>query len=75
MVYIGENKRCLEDRIKEHRANVKYGRTRENSVTVHVWEMNHVIDWNKVKILNTDEDWIRRKAKEVCHGISGARST
>ena len=43
--YIGETKRCLETRHKEHLADVKHRRFDRSALTRHVFDVGHSIDW------------------------------
>ena len=80
-VYIGETKRTLATRIKEHRdetekisRNVHFTRGQREStsdvrsksaVTDHVIKENHVINWESAKIVKKESDWFARGVKEA----------
>ena len=48
-VYIGETKRRLETRLKEHRDACKRGMIEKSAVAEHVWENHHPIDWEETR--------------------------
>ena len=45
-VYIGETKRTLETRMKEHRAAARLGQLEKSAVAEHAWQDGHTIDWS-----------------------------
>ena len=51
-VYIGETKRTLETRMKEHRAAARLGQLEKSAVAEHAWQDGHTIDWSDVRILD-----------------------
>ena len=79
--YIGETKRKLATRVKEHRKEVEKldkGRsfTRDSkkqalnersksAITDHVTQEKHVIDWDSAKLLQREGDWVVRGIKEA----------
>ena len=79
--YIGETKRKLGVRLKEHREEVEKldkGRSftrdskkqahRERSksaIADHVTQDNHVIDWDSAKLVQREGDWLVRGIKEA----------
>ena len=50
--------------MKEHQADVRYGRTQRSALAEHSVATGHEIDWEDVEIIETEENWQRRKAKE-----------
>ena len=79
--YVGETKRMLKTRVKEHREEVEKvdkGRsyTREtrkqsetdrwkSAITDHVCQNNHVIDWESARLVEREGDWKTRGIKEA----------
>ncbi|XP_023225628.1 uncharacterized protein LOC111626481 [Centruroides sculpturatus] len=62
-VYIGETKRKLETRLKEHIADLKYNRI--NSVFYeHCTTHNCKIDKNHATIVHKEKNWYKRRFKE-----------
>ena len=47
-VYIGETKRRLETRLKEHRDTCERGLMEKSAVAEHAWENHHPIDWEEI---------------------------
>ena len=45
-VYIGETKRCLEIRLKEHKEACQ---TDKSAIAEHAWTEDHPINWNDTK--------------------------
>ena len=46
-VYIGETKRRLETRLKEHRDACERGMMEKSAVAEHAWEHHHPIHWEE----------------------------
>ena len=51
-VYIGETKRRLETRLKEHRYACERGMMEKSAVAEHAWENHHPIDWEETTVLD-----------------------
>ncbi|KAJ8962600.1 hypothetical protein NQ318_000993, partial [Aromia moschata] len=49
--YIGQTKRSILTRFKEHMAHLKYGRTEKSCVAQHAFDNNHMIDINNLKLI------------------------
>ncbi|KAJ8963343.1 hypothetical protein NQ318_018815 [Aromia moschata] len=49
--YIGQTKRSILTRFKEHMAHLKYGRTEKSCVVQHAFDNNHRIDINNLKLI------------------------
>ena len=60
-LYIGQTSRSL---IKEHKAAVKHARIENSAVAEHVWQKNHLIDFNHVSILAQEQNDHRRCSLE-----------
>ena len=50
-VYIGETKRLLETRLKEHKDACTRYLTDKSAIAEHAWANDHPINWAEVKIL------------------------
>ena len=50
-LYIGETKRPLETRIKEHRAATRQGETAKSAIAEHAWGQ-HPILWEETSVLD-----------------------
>ncbi|KAJ8946277.1 hypothetical protein NQ318_023128 [Aromia moschata] len=49
--YIGQTKRSILTRFKEHMAHLKYGRTEKSCVAQHAFDNNHRIDINNLELI------------------------
>ncbi|KAJ8943152.1 hypothetical protein NQ318_022893, partial [Aromia moschata] len=49
--YIGQTKRSILTRFKEHMAHLKYGRTEKSCVAQHAFDNKHRIDINNLKLI------------------------
>ena len=58
--YVGETSRTLRTRLKEHTRN-------SSPVGAHAQEQQHSIQFDQVKILDTDPDWFARGVREAIH--------
>jgi len=59
--YIGETKRCLETRHKEHMADVKYRHFDRSALARHVFDLGHSMDWQQSKDLEFESDFHKRR--------------
>jgi len=62
MAYIGQTKRHLGTRIKEHKSNIKNSSGNFSVVTEHRLNFNHDFDWEKPNILHKER---HRKKREI----------
>ena len=58
-LYIGETARTLKTRIQEHK------KTTSSAINEHQANTGHIIDWENVKIIGKEEQWMKRKIKEA----------
>ena len=49
--YIGQTRRSISTRFKEHMANLKHNRIEKSSVAQHIFENDHNIDHSNVKLI------------------------
>ncbi|XP_077276910.1 uncharacterized protein LOC143905375 [Temnothorax americanus] len=63
--YIGQTKRHLETRIKEHRSDVKKHFDNHSVVTKHRLSQNHDFDWQNPKILYKEKHFRKREISEM----------
>lgn len=63
--YIGQTKRKLQDRINEHKRNIKEHHNRHNSLTKHRIETQHSIKFDEPKILNVASNYYERLTLET----------
>ena len=52
-VYVGQTKRDLNSRLKEHQRAIKQQKPKNSALCEHVILFNHVIDWPNSRILKT----------------------
>ena len=50
-VYIGETKKALEVRIKEHQTATRRGKLEKSAIAEHTWNHHHQIQWDDIKVL------------------------
>ena len=62
--YVGETKRTLATRIKEHKAACRLAAFERSAVAEHAWQEGHEINWDDVEILDNAKDLQERKVKE-----------
>lgn len=49
---IGQIKRDLKYRIKEHKQNIQKQETKNSAIVKHCWEMNHTFNSNSAKTIS-----------------------
>ena len=59
-VYIGQTKRDLNSRIKEHQRAINFQRPEKSALCQHSMENDHLIDWSTVKMLKVEHDYSKR---------------
>jgi len=64
-VYIGQTKRHLETRIKEHRNNIKNPSGNLSVVTNHRISLHHEFEWDKTRILHEERNRKKREIAEM----------
>ena len=65
-VYVGETKRTLNIRTKEHISAVKSASQRSHTAK-HCWKYNHDFDWNNKRVLDFETNWKTRIIKEAIY--------
>ena len=63
-VYIGQTKRDLKSRKKEHQQAIKFQRPEKSALCQHSIENDHLIDCSEVKILKVEHDYLKRPFTE-----------
>ncbi|XP_045477888.1 uncharacterized protein LOC123683035 [Harmonia axyridis] len=63
--YIGETKRPLDTRVKEHQKLARLGETEKSRLVQHAWDEEHRIKWDEASIISKEERSKRRKLKEA----------
>jgi len=64
-IYIGQTKRHLETRIKEHRSNIKKPTGSYSVVTNHRLSENHDFKWDEPTILHKENNRRKREIAEM----------
>jgi len=65
--YVGQTKRQLKTRTKEHSNNSKSISAKPLVITEHMMEFSHSFDWNNVKISNKEANYFKRSVSEMLH--------
>jgi len=79
--YVGQTKRQVQTRIKEHTNNIRLEPSRYSVITEHILEFNHSFDWKNIKILDYEPNYNKRlisemlHIKEQRHGINSQKNT
>ena len=60
MSYIGQSKRCLKTRIKEHKRDVERGDVDKTALVRHTVNFQHEIDWENVEVLAFENGYRKR---------------
>lgn len=79
--YVGQTKRQLSTRIKEHKCNIKLDVSKHNVITEHILQNNHSFDWENARILDKESNYNKRLISEMINikkqekGINHNRDT
>jgi len=65
--YVGQTKRQLKTRLKEHSNNIKLDSSKHSVITQHILEYSHMFDWDNIKILDTESNYYKRSISEMLH--------
>jgi len=65
--YVGQTKRQLKTRVKEHCNNFKSISANPSVITEHAMQLSHSFDWDNVKILDTEKNYFKRSVSEMIH--------
>jgi len=65
--YVGQTKRQLKTRIREHYNNIKLDDSRHSVVTQHMIKHDHAFDWKNVRILDSESNYNKRLISEMLH--------
>ena len=65
--YIGETKRSLETRLKEHKAATRRGEIDKSATTEHTWTNLYQPLWEETKVLDTAVNSTTLLIKEAIH--------
>jgi len=67
MTYVGQTKRRLCTRVKEHRADIKRKNGLLSVVSCHKLEYNHEMNWDGIVILDKEPAFTKRIVSEMVH--------
>jgi len=79
--YVGQTKRQVKTRIKEHKNNSKFISPKPSVITEHIREHLHSFDWDNIKIMDTEPNYYKRTISEMLHikeqlnGINAQKDT
>ena len=65
--YIGETKRALGTRLKEHQAATMRGEIAKSAIAEHVWSPHHQPLWEETRILDQADNTTILLIKEAMH--------
>ena len=65
--YVGQTKRKLKTRIKEHKTDIKKSTSEISVVSRHRVNEMHDFDWDNIKILDTEQSLMKRRISEMIH--------
>jgi hypothetical protein len=63
--YIGQTKRHLETRVKEHRSDISKHHNQHSVVSKHRLDFNHDFKWHEAKILHREQNLKKREISEM----------
>ncbi|XP_011864472.1 PREDICTED: uncharacterized protein LOC105560198 [Vollenhovia emeryi] len=64
---VGQTKRKLETRIKEHKYNQRLDPSKHSVVSEHIINYKHEFDWDNTLILDVERNWNKRLISEMIH--------
>ena len=65
--YVGQTKRKLKTRIKEHKADIRKSTSEMSVVSRHQLNEMHELDWNNIRILDTEQSLMKRRISEMIY--------
>jgi len=65
--YVGQTKRQIKTRIKEHYNNIKTNKSKHSVIKEHIINFDHNFDWDNIKILDTESNYNKRLVSEMLH--------
>jgi len=65
--YVGQTKRQIRTRKKEHHNNIKADKSKHSVITEHILNFDHNFDWDNIKILDTESNYNKRLVSEMLH--------
>jgi len=65
--YVGQTKRQLHTRIKEHKTDINKNNASPSAITLHRLESSHEFDWDNIKILDEEPIYNKKLISEMIH--------
>jgi len=65
--YVGQTKRQIKTKIKQHRNNIRMDEIRHSIITDHILNHQHTFDWNIIKIMDSESNYNKRLISEMLH--------
>jgi len=65
--YVGQTKRQLRTRIREHKNNIKLDQSKHSVISEHIIKFSHSFDWNDVKVLDRESKFYKRIISEMIY--------
>jgi len=65
--YVGQTKRQLRTRLREHRNNIKLNQSKHSVISEHTKSVDHVFDWDNVRVLDCEPNYQKRLIFEMIH--------
>jgi len=65
--YVGQTKRQLKTRLKEHKSNIKLDQSKHSVISEHITKFGHSFDWENTKILDYESRYHKRLVSEMIH--------
>ncbi|KYN22457.1 hypothetical protein ALC57_05142 [Trachymyrmex cornetzi] len=63
--YVGQTKRKLSTRVKEHEYNIRENPSNYSVLTNHMLEFNHSFDWKNVRVMDIESHYNKRLISEM----------
>jgi len=69
--YVGQTKRQLRTRIREHKNNIKLDQSKHSVISEHIIKFNHSFDWDNdwdnAKVVDCESKFYKRIISEMIH--------
>lgn len=65
--YVGQTKRMVKTRMKEHRNQINRNVENQSVITIHRNSTGHEFDWQNIKILDLEKSYSKRCVSEMIH--------
>ena len=64
-VYIGQTKRTVQVRKKEHQYHTRRGELEKSAIAEHCWKNDHKMHWDSTKVIAQPKSWFSRNFVEA----------